>query len=147
MAKTVEETREGWLIKMTAEVVAAYLSNNTLPATQLGDVIQTVYLALKAQDGGPLEAASEPAKPAVPIRRSITPDYLVCLEDGKRLKMLKRYLRASFGMTPDDYRTKWGLPPDYPMVAPNYAAQRSAFAKQIGLGRGPRRARGRQPRK
>jgi predicted transcriptional regulator len=147
MAKTIEEIREGWLIKMTAEVVAAYLRNNTLPATQVGDVIQTVYLALKAQDSGQLEQAPEPTKPAVPIRRSITPDYLVCLEDGKRLKMLKRYLRAAFGMTPDDYRAKWGLPPDYPMVAPNYAAQRSAFAKEIGLGRGPRRARGRKPRK
>jgi predicted transcriptional regulator len=147
MAKTVEEFREGWLIKMTAEIVAAYLGNNNLPAAQLGDVIQTVYLALKAQDGAAPEEVLEPVKPAVPIRRSITPDYLVCLEDGKRLKMLKRYLRAAFSMTPDDYRAKWGLPADYPMVAPNYAAQRSAFAKQIGLGRGPRRARGRQPKK
>jgi predicted transcriptional regulator len=85
------------------------------------------------------EALAEPARPAVPIKKSVTPEYIICLEDGKKLKMLKRHLRSTYNMTPDEYRTKWGLPPDYPMVAPNYAAQRSAFAKQIGLGRGSAR--------
>jgi predicted transcriptional regulator len=124
------------LLRMTAEVVAAYVSNNTLPTTQLAEVISAVYTSLKTLDDKGVEAKAEPLKPAVPIRKSITPDYLVCLEDGKKLKMLKRHLRSTYGMTPDDYRQKWGLPPDYPMVAPNYAEQRSAFAKQIGLGRG-----------
>ena len=93
-----------------------------------------------------LFAASEPLKPAVPVRRSVTPEYLVCLEDGKKLKMLKRHLRAAYGMSPDEYRAKWSLPPDYPMVAPNYAAQRSDFAKKIGLGRKPGQRPGRRAR-
>jgi predicted transcriptional regulator len=128
---------------MTADVVAAYVSNNSLPTQQLGEVISTVYASLRSLDGQKVEAAAEPLKPAVPIRKSITPDYLVCLEDGKKLKMLKRHLRSTYGMTPDDYRAKWSLPADYPMVAPNYAEQRSAFAKKIGLGRGAGR-RGRR---
>ncbi|HEY0526278.1 MAG TPA: MucR family transcriptional regulator [Stellaceae bacterium] len=124
------------LLRMTAEVVAAYVRNNSLPTAQLSDVINTVYSSLKSLDSHAPEIKSEPLKPAVPVRKSITPDYLVCLEDGKKLKMLKRHLRSTYNMTPDEYRAKWGLPPDYPMVAPNYAEQRSAFAKKIGLGRG-----------
>ncbi len=132
------------LLRMTADVVAAYLGNNTLPTAQLPDVIRAVYLSLKALDGKAGEAKSEPLKPAVPIRKSITPDYLICLEDGKKLKMLKRHLRSTYNLTPDAYRQKWALPADYPMVAPNYAQQRSAFAKQIGLGRGTGRQAGRR---
>src|ERR1043166_4411030 len=123
------------LLRMTADVVSAYVSNNTLATGQLGDVIQAVYTSLRGLEAQVGEPAPEPLKPAVPIRKSITPDYLVCLEDGKKLKMLKRHLRSTYNMTPDEYRAKWSLPPDYPMVAPNYAEQRSAFAKKIGLGR------------
>ena len=124
------------LLRMTADVVAAYVSNNTLPTAQLAEVINAVYNSLKSLEGQPAEAPSEPLKPAVAVRKSVTPDYLVCLEDGKKLKMLKRHLRSTYNMTPDEYRAKWGLAPDYPMVAPNYAKRRSEFAKRIGLGRG-----------
>jgi predicted transcriptional regulator len=133
------------LLRMTADVVAAYVSNNALPTGQLAEVISAVYQSLKALEGRGGDQKSEPLKPAVPIRKSITPDYLICLEDGKKLKMLKRHLRSTYDMTPDDYRQKWGLPADYPMVAPNYAQQRSAFAKKIGLGRGPGRPPGKRP--
>ena len=126
---------EDQLLRMTTEVVAAYVSNNTLPTGQLADVIASVYTSLRALDHGPMDGRGDAIKPAVPVRKSITPDYLICLEDGKKLKMLKRHLRSTYGLTPDAYRAKWGLPADYPMVAPNYAQQRSAFAKQIGLGR------------
>jgi predicted transcriptional regulator len=124
------------LLRMTAEVVSAYVSNNTLATGQLADVIQAVYNSLRGLEGQLGEPPPEPLKPAVPIRKSITPDYLVCLEDGKKLKMLKRHLRSTYNLTPDEYRAKWSLPPDYPMVAPKYAEQRSEFAKKIGLGRG-----------
>jgi predicted transcriptional regulator len=124
------------LLRMTAEIVAAYVRKNPLPTAQLAEVIGSVHLSLRALDGKGAEAISEPLQPAVPVRKSITPDYLICLEDGKKLKMMKRHLRSTYGMTPDDYRLKWGLPADYPMVAPNYAEQRSVFAKKIGLGRG-----------
>ncbi|HZS82600.1 MAG TPA: MucR family transcriptional regulator [Stellaceae bacterium] len=129
---------------MTADVVAAYVSNNSLPTAQLAEVINAVFTSLRALDSKPPEAKSEPLKPAVPIRKSITPDYLICLEDGKKLKMLKRHLRSTYNLTPDEYRAKWGLGPDYPMVAPNYAEQRSAFAKKIGLGRGTGRQTGKR---
>jgi predicted transcriptional regulator len=132
------------LLRMTADVVAAYVSNNALPTNQLGDVISAVYTSLRSLDNQPPEAKAEPLKPAVPIRKSITADYLICLEDGKKLKMLKRHLRSTYNMTPDEYRAKWSLPPDYPMVAPNYAEQRSAFAKKIGLGRGTGRQTGKR---
>jgi predicted transcriptional regulator len=135
------------LLRMTADVVAAYVSNNSLPTQQLGEVITAVYASLRSLDSQPVETKAEPLKPAVPIRKSITPDYLICLEDGKKLKMLKRHLRSTYAMTPDDYRAKWGLPADYPMVAPNYAEQRSAFAKKIGLGRGAGRPGRRGPKK
>jgi predicted transcriptional regulator len=137
MAETATpKMAEEELLRMTADVVAAYVSNNTLPTTQLGEVINAVYSSLRSLEGHAVEPQPEPLKPAVPIRKSVTPDYLVCLEDGKKLKMLKRHLRSTYNMTPDEYRVKWGLAPDYPMVAPNYAEQRSEFAKKIGLGRG-----------
>jgi predicted transcriptional regulator len=137
MAETAApKMAEEELLRMTADVVAAYVSNNTLPTAQLAEVINAVYGSLKGLEGQVAEPAPEPVKPAVAIRKSITPDYLICLEDGKKLKMLKRHLRSTYNMTPDEYRARWGLAPDYPMVAPNYAEQRSAFAKKIGLGRG-----------
>ncbi len=123
------------LLRMTAEIVSAYVGKNPLPTQQIPEVINTVYGSLTGLQGGTRETQSEPPRPAVPIKKSVTPEYIVCLEDGKKLKMLKRHLRSTYGMTPDEYRVKWGLPPDYPMVAPNYAAQRSEFAKKIGLGR------------
>ena len=136
----VPKTAEDDLLRMTAEVVSAYVSNNTLATGQLADVVQAVYNSLRGLEGGISEPAAEPLKPAVPIRKSVTPEYLICLEDGKKLKMLKRHLRSTYGLTPDAYRAKWALPPDYPMVAPKYAEARSAFAKQIGLGRTGARA-------
>jgi predicted transcriptional regulator len=137
--ETVEGLSSAELLRMTSDVVAAYVRNNPLQTTELSSVIQTVHSSLAALNGAGGEAKAEPAKPAVSIRRSVTPDYLVCLEDGKKLKMLKRHLRTTYDMTPDEYRAKWGLPADYPMVAPNYAKQRSAFAKKIGLGRGSKK--------
>jgi predicted transcriptional regulator len=123
------------ILRMAAEIVSAYVSRNALPSDQIPGLIKSVHASLaRLQDGAVAMRESAP-KPAVPIRRSITPDYIVCLEDGKQLKMLKRHLRTTYKMTPEEYRAKWGLPADYPMVAPNYAAQRSAFAKKIGLGR------------
>jgi predicted transcriptional regulator len=133
---TVPKMAEEDLLRMTADVVAAYVSNNTLPTAQLAEVINAVYNSLRSLEGQSAEPPPEPLKPAVPIRKSVTPDYLICLEDGKKLKMLKRHLRSTYNMTPDEYRAKWGLAADYPMVAPNYAEQRSEFAKKIGLGRG-----------
>ena len=135
-----DETREdnldsSELLRMTTDVVSAYLGNNTVAASQISEVISTVHEARTRLNIDVSEPEVEPAKPAVPIRRSITPEYIICLEDGKRLKMLKRHLRTTYNMTPEEYRAKWGLPADYPMVAPNYAAQRSEFAKKIGLGR------------
>jgi predicted transcriptional regulator len=123
---------------MTADVVAVYAGNNSVPAVELTKAINAVHASLTSlnDDGG---APAEPPKPAVSIRRSVRPDYIVCLEDGKKLKMLKRHLRTTYGMTPDEYRARWGLASDYPMVAPNYAKQRSEFAKKIGLGRKPRK--------
>ena len=123
------------LLRMTTDIVSSYVSNNDIPGSQIPDVIQSIYGTLSAQHVGSGEAAQDKKKPAVSIRRSITPDYIVCLEDGKKLKMLKRHLRTTYGLSPEEYRVKWGLPADYPMVAPTYAAQRSAFAKKIGLGR------------
>lgn len=122
------------LLRLTAEVVASYVRNNPLPTAELPNVITAIHGSLSALDGGDHPQA-EPQKPAVPIRKSVMPDYIVCLDDGKKLKMLKRHLRTTYNMTPEEYRAKWGLAPDYPMVAPNYAKQRSEFAKQIGLGR------------
>ncbi len=127
------------LLRMTADVVAAYVRNNPLATNDLRGVINTVHTSLNDISGG---AAVAPLQPAVPIRKSVTPDFIVCLEDGRKLKMLKRHLRTSFNLSPDEYRTKWKLGPDYPMVAPNYAKRRSEFAKEFGLGQKARRKRG-----
>ncbi len=142
-ATTTAKISDEDLLRMTADVVAAYVSNNALPTQQLAEIIGTVYSSLRSLDGHP-DAKQDPLKPAVPIRKSITAEYLICLEDGKKLKMLKRHLRSTYNMTPDEYRAKWGLGPEYPMVAPNYAQQRSAFAKKIGLGRGAGRHAGKR---
>lgn len=123
------------VLRMAVDIVSAYVANNPVAANEVSHVIDTVYGALNSLNGQGAMAGGEPPKPAVSIRRSVTPDYIVCLEDGKKLKMLKRHLRAAYNMTPDEYRVKWNLPADYPMVAPNYARQRSNFAKKIGLGR------------
>jgi predicted transcriptional regulator len=122
---------------MTTDVVAAYVGKNVVATGQISDVINLVFNSLSQLNGHSKVAPGEPLKPAIAVRRSVTPDYIVCLEDGKKLKMLKRHLRTTYSMTPEEYRAKWGLPPDYPMVAPNYAEQRSMFAKKIGLGRSP----------
>jgi predicted transcriptional regulator len=127
------------LLRLGAHIVAAYVSRNKVPAETVPDIIRTVHTALEGLGQAPAPAPEERPKPAVPIGRSVQHDYIVCLEDGKRLKMLKRYLRSRYDMSPEDYRRRWGLPADYPMVAPAYAARRSDFAKQIGLGRGVRR--------
>ena len=132
---TQQKAERGDILRMTAEVVAAYVGNNSLPATQLPDVINMVYGTLRRVNGVAAPANEHSQKAAIPVRRSITPDYIVCLEDGKKLKMLKRHLRTAYGLSPEEYRSKWGLPADYPMVAPNYSKKRSAFAKKIGLGR------------
>lgn len=129
---------------MVAKVVAAYVSNNPVPVTDLPGLVKSVHGTLDALAGRTTPDPAALQKPAVPIRKSIGTDYIVCLEDGRRLKMLKRYLRSRYKLSPEEYRAKWGLPPDYPMVAPNYAAQRSAFAKKIGLGRTSSKAKQRK---
>ncbi len=134
-AQTTTETPDHDLRRLAAEIVAAYVSANSVSAGQLPDVIRGVVDALTNLNGQAEAAKAEAQKPAVSIRKSVTPDYLICLEDGRKLKMLKRHLRTTYDMSPQDYREKWGLPANYPMVAPNYAARRSEFAKQIGLGR------------
>jgi predicted transcriptional regulator len=125
------------LLELTTEIVAAHVSNNTLPVSELPQLIQEVYKTLANIGNG--DAASERPQPAVSIKKSIMPDFIVCLEDGKKLKMLKRHLKTAYDMSPEDYREKWGLPRDYPMVAPNYAKHRSSLAKKIGLGTKSRR--------
>jgi predicted transcriptional regulator len=127
------------LLRLGAGIVAAYVSRNTVSVEAVPDIIRTVHQTLEGITRGAPAVVEERPKPATPIGKSVQHDYIVCLEDGKKLKMLKRYLRSRYNMSPDDYRRRWGLPPDYPMVAPAYAARRSAFAKQIGLGRGVRR--------
>jgi len=123
------------LLKLVSEIVASYVSNNPVPVSELPAMIRSVHATLGGLSGSRAIDAVTSQKPAVTIKKSITPEYLICLEDGKKLKMLKRYLRSRYGLSPDQYRTKWGLPADYPIVASNYAAQRSEFAKKIGLGR------------
>jgi predicted transcriptional regulator len=130
-----DEVSRDDVLRMAVDVVAAYLSNNAVATSQISEIIHNVFNSLTTLDGQPVEAPAEALKPATTIRKSVTPDYIVCLEDGKKLKMLKRHLRTTYNMTPEEYRAKWNLPPDYPMVAPNYAQQRSDFAKRIGLGR------------
>ena len=129
------------LIDMTAEIVAAYVSSNAIAAGDLPVLIQSVHKALTGVANGSQAAQAPPQEPAVPVKKSITADHLVCLEDGRKFKSLKRHLRTKYNMTPEEYRAKWGLPKDYPMVAPNYARARSELAKQMGLGQGGRKAR------
>ncbi len=128
------------IIEMTADIVSAYVGNNSIATADLPALIQSIHRALTAVSGGvePVEVA--PKEPAVPVRRSVTPEYLICLEDGRKFKSLKRHLRTKYNMSPEEYRAKWGLAKDYPMVAPNYAKARSELAKQMGLGQGGRQA-------
>ena len=128
------------VIEMTADIVSAYVGNNTVSAAELPALIQSVHRALAGVSGGAEVVEAAPRDPAVPIRRSITPDFIICLEDGRKFKSLKRHLRTKYNMSPEEYRAKWGLPKDYPMVAPNYAKARSDLAKQMGLGQGGRQA-------
>lgn len=127
------------LLRRSADIIAAYVAQNSVPASAVAPLILSVHDALSHVGQTPAEAPAERRKPAVPISRSVQDDHIVCLEDGKKLKMLKRYLRSRYDLSPEEYRRRWGLPPEYPMVAPAYAARRSDFAKQIGLGRGVRR--------
>lgn len=121
-------------IDLTANIVSAYVSNNSTPASEIPALISQIHAALVRVSVGRVETPLEPAKPAVSVKKSVTAEYLVCLEDGKRFKSLKRHLRTQYNMTPEQYRDKWGLAPDYPMVAPNYAVARSQLAKKMGLG-------------
>jgi len=127
------------LIDLAADIVSAYVSNNSIPVADLPTLIADVHRALNNTQRGMQEPASEPLKPAVNPKKSVFPDYIVCLEDGKKFKSLKRHLRTHYDLSPEQYRDKWGLPADYPMVAPNYAAARSALAKKMGLGQQRRR--------
>ena len=135
----LEQPDSSDLYVLTTKIVASHVANNAVVVGDLPKLIQQVFEALSRVSAG--AAPPEKPQPAVPIKRSVTPDYIVCLDDGKKLKMLKRHLKTSYGLTPDAYRIRWGLPADYPMVAPNYAAQRSALAKKIGLGTKPRKRR------
>ncbi|MTI18943.1 MucR family transcriptional regulator [Rhodobacteraceae bacterium RKSG542] len=128
------------LIDLTADIVSAYVSNNTVASADLPVLITDVYAALQKTSGTVKEPEPEPLKPAVPVKKSVTNDYIICLEDGKKFKSLKRHLRTHYDMTPEEYREKWGLPADYPMVAPHYAAARSELAKKMGLGQQRKRA-------
>ncbi len=130
------------IIQMTTDIVSAYLGQNRIAVADLPAFIKTVHDSLASVAGGVVEVVAEKREPAVSVRRSITPDFLICLEDGRKFKSLKRHLRTKYGISPEEYRAKWGLPKDYPMVAPNYAAARSELAKKMGLGSG-----GRQPAK
>jgi predicted transcriptional regulator len=134
-----DNTASGNYIELTAGIVSAYVSNNTVASSDIPSLINQIHTALLRVSTGTGDAQPEPLKPAVSIKKSITPDHLVCLEDGKKFKSLKRHLRTQYNMTPEQYRDKWGLPPDYPMVAPNYAQARSQLAKQMGLGQQRRR--------
>jgi MucR family transcriptional regulator, transcriptional regulator of exopolysaccharide biosynthesis len=134
-----DTTANGNFIELTAEIVSAYVSNNTVPAGEIPSLINQVHAALARVSGKSGDAPAEPLRPAISVKKSITPEYIVCLEDGKKFKSLKRHLRTQYNMTPEQYREKWSLGADYPMVAPNYAAARSQLAKQMGLGQQRRR--------
>ncbi|MCH8834777.1 MAG: MucR family transcriptional regulator [Proteobacteria bacterium] len=134
-----EKPNANELLELTTEIVSAHVGNNSIALGDLPQLIQDVYKTLAIV--GTTPAVPERPKPAVPIKKSVFPDFVVCLEDGKKLKMLKRHLKTAYNMTPDQYRERWGLPPEYPMVAPNYAKHRSALAKKIGLGTKPRKRR------
>jgi len=132
---TSETVSKDDILRMAVDIVAAYVSQNQTPKGQLPNVIETVFKSLSEMSYGAAAGGGEAQKPAVSVRRSVTPDYIICLEDGKKMKMLKRHLRTTYNMTPEEYRAKWNLPLDYPMVSPNYAKRRSEFAKNIGLGK------------
>jgi len=134
-----EQAANSEMIDLAAEIVSAYVSNNSVPASDLPNLIAEVHRALSSTHAGGSEPEPEPLKPAVNPKRSVFPDYIVCLEDGKKFKSLKRHLRTHYDLSPEEYREKWSLPADYPMVAPNYAAARSALAKKMGLGQQRRR--------
>jgi len=134
-----ENSGESSYIQLTANIVSAYVGNNTVASAEIPNLINQIYSALVRVSNGQVMAPATSPKPAVPIKRSVTTEYLVCLEDGKKFKSLKRHLRTRYGLSPEQYREKWGLPPGYPMVAPNYAATRSQLAKRMGLGRQRRR--------
>jgi predicted transcriptional regulator len=127
------------LLEMTADIVSAYVGNNSVSANDLPSLISNIHAALSQVSTGVVEVEPEIKEPAVPVRKSISPDFLICLEDGRKFKSLKRHLRTKYDMSPEDYRAKWNLPKDYPMVAPNYAKARSELAKQMGLGQGGRK--------
>ena len=136
-----EQMKSNELLSLTTDIVSAHLANNTVPLEELPALIREVYRSLAAIVAPAAAAPADRPVPAVPVRKSVTPEYLICLEDGKRLKMLKRHLKTAYDMSPEQYRERWGLPADYPMVAPNYARQRSRLAKEIGLGTRARRRR------
>ena len=144
--RAAETTDAGGILNLASTIVAAYVSKNAIPIGELPNMIRNVHNTLSSLNTGQTPAETS-QRPAVPIKKSVTPDYIVCLEDGKRLKMLKRYLRSNYQLSPDEYRKKWGLPHDYPMVAPNYAAKRSEFAKKIGLGRTKAHSSGRRKKR
>ena len=129
-----DNTASPHYIELAAEIVSAFVSNNSIPMTELPSLIGNVHSALRKVASGGVEQPREELRPAVPVKKSITPDYIICLEDGRKFKSLKRHLRSAYGMTPEEYRAKWGLPHDYPVVAPNYAKARSDLAKAMGLG-------------
>lgn len=134
-----DQSNQNELLALTTEIVAAHVGNNSVAVADLPLLIQEVYRTLASV--GTVPSAPERPQPAVPVKKSVTPDYIICLEDGKKLKMLKRHLKTAYNMTPEEYRDRWGLPADYPMVAPNYAQHRSSLAKKIGLGTKPRKRR------
>ncbi len=132
-----DDSSHGELLELTSEIVAAHLSNNTLPISDLPQLIRDIYKTLASVGDG--KTVKERPQPAISVKKSVSPDFIICLEDGKKLKMLKRHLKTAYNMTPEEYRERWNLPRDYPMVAPNYAKHRSSLAKKIGLGTKPRR--------
>lgn len=136
---TTEANNDNELLELTAEIVSSHVSNNSIPVQDLPTLIKDVHATLIGLANGSAAVAAETPEPAVPVKKSITNDYIICLEDGKKLKMLKRHLKSAYNMTPEEYRAKWGLPHDYPMVAPNYAKRRAELAREIGLGTKRRR--------
>ena len=142
----MNETVTANYVELAAGIVSAFVTKNSVPRTELPALIASVHAALAQVGSGAAEQPKEELRPAVPIKKSITPDYVICLDDGKKFKSLKRHLRTAYGLTPDQYRAKWDLPPDYPMVAPNYAKARSELATKMGLGQ-KRRNAGKQRRK
>lgn len=130
----MEEETHAVLVELTARIVSAYVSNNNVQANELPQLISETHTALAQASGDSVPVKREELKPKVPVKRSVMPDYIICLEDGKKFKSLKRHLRTHYNLTPEEYRSKWGLPHDYPMVAPNYAKARSDLAKKMGLG-------------